>query len=497
MVDESLITGESMPVSKTVGSPVIGGSINQNGTLIFEATYVGKATALAQIVRLIEEAQTSKAPIQHLADRIASYFVPFIMLVAIVTLISWLIYGHTTDAQLILSHFKYHQEGMSRTEIVNVFAFELALAVLAIACPCSLGLATPTAVMVGTGVGALNGILIKGAEPLELAYKVKCVVFDKTGTITQGLPSVSKICLFLDNIFKHKVSSNSPDFKRKLSTLLMSVGSAEAHSEHPIASAICSFVKKATNMDKNESKLGWGKVENFSAAPGLGLSCRVSNIKNHSDLILHDQVTSHFPQTDTTVVIEDVYIQLMKRREELQVLEDFVEESIDEENKVYKVLIGNREWMERNGVEVAIELNQEMVSEEESGATAVFVAIDGKIWSVISVRDHVKAEAKLAIRTLQMMGLDIILMTGDNAKTAESVAKHVGIKRVFAEVLPSHKVKKIQQLQAKKIVVAMVGDGINDSPALAQADIGIAISKGTDVAVEAADVVLVRVSINQ
>lgn len=493
MVDESLITGESMPVSKSVDSPVIGGSINQNGTFIFEATHVGRETALAQIVHLIEEAQASKAPIQQFADRIAAYFVPFILCISISALVFWLCYGHLTEAKFIIDNFPNY-EGMTKTEIINVYAFELALAVLAIACPCSLGLATPTAVMVGTGVGALNGILIKGAEPLEVAHRVKCIIFDKTGTITQGMPGVRKICLFLENLFTYKVAPSSPEFQEKLSTLLYLIGTAEAHSEHPIASAICSFVKEATSMkthSDDDSKSGWAPIENFSAAPGLGLSCRIPKVTKSLNFTFREAV---LPQSSsaTTLMIDSVLVQLIKSEH----IRPPVDSTIDDVKKPgeYKLLIGNREWMERNGVLVTPDMDREMVNEEESGGTAVLVAINGKIWSMVSVKDPIKTEAPVAIRTLYSMGLDVILMTGDNARTAESVAKQVGIRRVFAEVLPSHKVKKIQQLQAKKLTVAMVGDGINDSPALAQADIGIAISNGTDVAVEAADVVLVKVS---
>lgn len=496
MTDESLITGESMPVPKSVGSTVIGGSINQKGTLVLTATHVGRDTTLSQIVRLVEEAQTNKAPIQQLADKIASLFVPAIMLISIITLAAWLLYGHFTEATLIFDNYRGKEGDMSKTEIINVYAFECALAVLSIACPCALGLATPTAVMVGTGVGALNGILIKGAEPLELAHKLKCIIFDKTGTITQGVPSVSKICLFMENLFTHKVNLNSDDFQKKLKELLLLIGTAEAHSEHPIAHAICAYVKRVTGLDgvAKDQDQGWGKIDKFVALPGLGLSCKVTHIAKSLEKGLSCEIMASDP-TAKSFILNGVTLELIGNStssSSLVNLSDNNESPVIHEPDSYQLLIGNREWMERNCLQVKPEMEREMVCEEEIGSTAVLIAINNTIWAAVSVRDHVKAEASLAVKTLYLMGLDVILMTGDNAKTAESVAKQTGIKRVFAEVLPSHKVKKIEQLQKKGYIVAMVGDGVNDSPALAQADVGIAIANGTDVAVEAADVILVK-----
>ncbi|XP_066973024.1 LOW QUALITY PROTEIN: copper-transporting ATPase 1 [Macrobrachium rosenbergii] len=498
LADESLITGESMPVAKKPGSQVIGGSINQNGLLMVKATHIGQDTTLSQIVKLVEEAQTSKAPIQQLADKIAGYFVPMVVTVSTLTLICWIIIGFVDMSLVEPEHELKVEEGFSHLEIVLEFAFRCAITVLAIACPCALGLATPTAVMVGTGVGATNGILIKGAEPLENAHKVKAVVFDKTGTITHGTPTLAKLSLFVNET----VCS--------LAQFLAIVGTAENNSEHPIASAISKFCRQALG------NLG-GQCEEFKAVSGFGLQCTVAGIESlleaakSSELLLNAKnltinyineygLTEFSGQSqqkrENMFVIGDVLVDYtdapsVPRKENINA---FIANTTENEEckEPYKVYIGNRDWMSQNKVFVPKNVDDQMREQEELGRTAVLAAINGKLIGMLAVADTVKPEAALAVYSLKKRGLDVILLTGDNQKTAAAIAKQVGITRVFAEVLPSHKVKKVKQLQESGFKVAMVGDGVNDSPALAQADVGIAISSGTDVAVEAADVVLIR-----
>uniref|UniRef100_A0A8C8E9J2 P-type Cu(+) transporter n=1 Tax=Otus sunia TaxID=257818 RepID=A0A8C8E9J2_9STRI len=433
MADESLITGEAMPVTKKPGSTVIAGSINAHGSVLVNATHVGNDTTLAQIVKLVEEAQMSKAPIQQLADKFSGYFVPFIIIISTVTLIVWITIGFI-NFDVIQKYFPNQNKHVSKAELILRFAFQTSITVLSIACPCSLGLATPTAVMVGTGVAAQNGILIKGGKPLEMAHKIKTVMFDKTGTITCGVPKVMRVLLLGDTAVL------------SLKKVLAVVGTAEASSEHPLGVAVTKYCKEELGTES------LGYCTDFQAVPGCGISCKVGGVEAVLDMAEEGSSASH----------------------------------------TYSVLIGNREWMRRNGLHIANDVNDAMTDHETKGQTAILVAIDGVLCGMIAIADTVKQEAALAVHTLKNMGIDVVLITGDNRKTAKAIATQVGIKKVFAEVLPSHKVAKVQELQNGRKKVAMVGDGVNDSPALARADVGIAIGTGTDVAIEAADVVLIQ-----
>uniref|UniRef100_A0A671T7M7 Copper-transporting ATPase 2 n=1 Tax=Sinocyclocheilus anshuiensis TaxID=1608454 RepID=A0A671T7M7_9TELE len=438
MADESLITGEPMPVIKKPSSCVIAGSINAHGALLVEATHVGAETTLSQIVKLVEEAQTSKAPIQQLADKLSGYFVPFIVVISVLTVVAWLIVGFL-DFDVVAKYFPGFNQNIPRTEVIVRFAFQASITVLSIACPCSLGLATPTAVMVGTGVGAQNGILIKGGEPLEMAHKVGAVMFDKTGTITNGVPQVTRVLVLWDRA------------RLPLRKVLAVVGTAEASSEHPLGMAVAKHCKEELGTET------LGYCHDFQAVPGCGISCKVSNIED---------------------LLQDNFFQKL-----LQLLTD---------SPSYSVLIGNRQWMMRNGLEVTADVDDAMSSHETKGQTAILVAIDSVPCAMLAVADTVKEESALAVHTLSSMGIEVFMITGDNRRTARAIATQVGISKVFAEVLPSHKVAKVQELQEQGLKVAMVGDGVNDSPALAHADLGIAIGTGTDVAIEAADIVLIR-----
>ncbi|XP_068165902.1 copper-transporting ATPase 2-like [Antennarius striatus] len=455
MADESLITGEPMPVSKTVGSSVIAGSINAHGALLVEATHVGADTTLSQIVKLVEDAQTSKAPIQQFADRLSGYFVPFIVIVSLLTLVAWTALGFA-NFDMVKENFPGYNQNIPEAEVIIRFAFQASITVLAIACPCALGLATPTAVMVGTGVGAQSGILIKGGEPLEMAHKIRAVMFDKTGTITNGIPRVTRVLVLWEMA------------RMPLRKILAVVGTAEASSEHPLGIAVAKHCKE----ELGSSMLGY--CQDFQAVPGCGISCRVSNVEH----LVHQQSEERFLLPGATT-------------DESSLL-PAAEASSAGEPVSYSVLIGNREWMRRNGHNIAVDVDAAMSSHETKGQTAILVAVDGVLCAMLAIADTVKAESALAVHTLKSMGIEVVMITGDNRRTAKAIAAQVGIRKVFAEVLPSHKVAKVQELQEKGLRVAMVGDGVNDSPALARADVGIAIGTGTDVAIEAADIVLIR-----
>ncbi|MDU3723507.1 MAG: heavy metal translocating P-type ATPase, partial [Clostridium celatum] len=386
-IDESMLTGESIPVEKVAGSNVIGASINKTGFIKYKATKVGKDTALAQIIKLVEDAQGSKAPIAKLADIISSYFVPTVIGLAIFSAGAWLIAGETP-----------------------VFALTIFISVLVIACPCALGLATPTAIMVGTGKGAENGVLIKGGEALETTHKIDTIVFDKTGTITEGKPVVT-------DIVTNGIDKNE---------LLALAASAEKGSEHPLGEAI---VREA-----EEKNIDLKKIENFNAIPGHGIQ----------------------------VVINGETI-----------------------------LLGNLKLMKENSISIG-NLNKESDRLAQEGKTPMYITINNSLEGIIAVADTVKPSSKKAIETLHSMGIKVAMITGDNKKTANAIARQVGIDIVLAEVLPQDKANEVKKLQNENRKVAMVGDGINDAPALAQADIGIAIGSGTDVAMESADIVLMR-----
>ena len=386
-VDESMLTGESIPVEKVTGSTVIGASINKNGFIKYKATKVGQDTALAQIIKLVEDAQGSKAPIAKIADVMSAYFVPVVISLAIISSVSWLIAGESF-----------------------IFSLTIFISVLVIACPCALGLATPTAIMVGTGKGAENGILIKGGEALETTHKIDTIVFDKTGTITEGKPKVT-------DIITNSISEEE---------LLILAASSEKGSEHPLGEAIL-------NEGRNKN-LKLKKIDKFNAIAGQGID----------------------------VVIE---------------------------NK--NILLGNRKLMIDQNIDITI-FNDKVEDLSNQGKTPMYIAINKEIKGIIAVADVVKVSSKKAIETLHKMGIKTVMITGDNENTAKAIAKEVGIDNVLAEVLPKDKAKSIKKLQDENKKVAMVGDGINDAPALAKADIGIAIGSGNDVAIESGDIVLIR-----
>ena len=389
-IDESMITGESIPVDKTKGDTVIGSTINKSGTFTYKATKVGQDTMLAQIIKLVQEAQGSKAPIQRLADLISSYFVPVVIMLAILTFVVWYLLGPTPAL---------------------LFALLNTVAVLIIACPCAMGLATPTAIMVGTGLGAEKGILIKDAESLEIAHKVNTIIFDKTGTLTKGKPEVTDI-----------IAVNQKDEEE----LLTIAGSIEKGSEHSLAEAI---VKKA-----EDEKIKFMSVTKFKAVAGQGVEGVVGK---------------------------------------------------------KQIVFGNRKLMKRENISVSSYLRQ-IEKLESEGKTVMMLGINKKLLGLIAVADTIKESAQAAVQALHNKKIEVVMITGDNQRTANAIASKLGIKRVLSEVLPDQKEAEVRKVQSEGKVVAMVGDGINDAPALAAADIGIAMGTGTDVAIEAADITLVN-----
>jgi P-type Cu+ transporter len=388
-VDESMVTGEPIPVSKAAGDTVIGATINQTGAFRFRATKVGRDTMLAQIIALVERAQASKAPIQRLADLVASYFVPAAVFIAIGTFVIWFDVG---------------------PEPALTFALVAAVSVLIIACPCALGLATPLSIMVGTGKGAENGVLIRSAEALETAHKLNAIILDKTGTITNGAPALTDV-----------VAANGFDEE----TLLRLVASAERSSEHPLAAAIVAGAEARG--------IGLGDASAFDSVTGHGVRATIGG---------HD------------------------------------------------VLVGRKDLLADAGVDPSA-LEGTVADLASAGKTAIYAAVDGRPAGVVAVADTLKENSPAAVGALRDLGLEVVMITGDNARTAEAVAREVGIDRVLAEVLPQDKALEVRRLQDEGKLVAMVGDGINDAPALAQSDVGIAIGTGTDVAIEAADVTLI------
>ena len=388
-VDESMMTGESVPIEKKVGDTITSATINQNGSIDYQATRVGSDTTLAQIVRLVEEAQGSKAPIAALADKISLYFVPIVLSLATLSALGW-----------------YFLDGESLSFSLSIF-----IAVLVIACPCALGLATPTAIMVGTGKGAENGILIKSGQALEAAYQLDTIVLDKTGTITVGKPSLTDLLPL-------------SDFNR--SDLLQLIASAEQHSEHPLAQAILEAAE--------EEGLDLLPVSHFEAIVGRGLSAQVEG---------------------------------------------------------RQLLVGNESLMKEKSIDSSA-FQEQLLELSQDGKTAMFVAIDGQLTGILAVADEMKSSSLKAVQELQSMGLEVIMLTGDREETATAIAQKAGIQKVIAGVLPDGKATAIKNLQEAGKKLAMVGDGINDAPALVQADVGIAIGSGADVAIESADVVLMH-----
>ncbi|GER38870.1 copper-transporting atpase p-type [Striga asiatica] len=405
-VNESMITGESKPVVKRKGNMVIGGTLNANGVLHVKATKVGPESALSQIFRLVESAQMSKAPVQKFADLVSKFFVPMVIIISISTWFAWFCAGKLNQYPKSLI-----PSSMNGFEL----ALQFGISVMVIACPCALGLATPTAVMVATGVGATQGVLIKGGRALETTYKVNCIVFDKTGTLTVGEPVVVSCRLLKDMSLQEFISL---------------AASAEVNSEHPLAKAIIEYAKTCGLAKQNPV---WPEARDFQSITGDGVKALVRN---------------------------------------------------------KQVLVGNKSLLSNHNVTIPVHAEEILAEAEKSAQTGILVSIDNELHGILSVSDPVKPEARQVISILKSMKIDSLIVTGDNKGTANAIAKEVGIRTVIAEAKPKSKADKVKELQAAGKTVAMVGDGINDSPALAAADVGIAIGAGTDIAIEAADVVL-------
>ncbi|CAK9184612.1 unnamed protein product [Ilex paraguariensis] len=407
-VNESMITGESRPVAKRKGDTVIGGTVNDNGVLHIKATRVGSESALSQIVRLVESAQMAKAPVQKFADRISKFFVPLVIFLSFSTWLAWFLSGKLNG---------YPKSWIPSSMDSFQLALQFGISVMVIACPCALGLATPTAVMVGTGVGASQGILIKGGQALESAHKVNCIVFDKTGTLTIGKPVVVNTRLLKNMVLR--------DFYEL-------AAAAEANSEHPLAKAIVEYAKKFREDGEN---LVWPEARDFDSITGHGVKAVVRN---------------------------------------------------------KEIIVGNKSLMLDQKITIPVDAEEILAETEGLAQTGILVAMDGEVVGVLAISDPLKPSAHEVISILKSMNVESIMVTGDNWGTANSIAKEVGIDTVIAEAKPEHKAKKVKELQASGCTVAMVGDGINDSPALVAADVGMAIGAGTDIAIEAADIVLMK-----
>ncbi|KAF9933895.1 hypothetical protein FBU30_004063 [Linnemannia zychae] len=448
-VDESMVTGEAEPIAKTVGSQVIGGTVNELGTFDMEAVRVGAETALAQIVQLVEDAQTSKAPIQAYADKIAGYFVPTVILMALLTFVAWMVISHTMVEDKLPMIFMHEPSKF-------VACLKLCISVIVVACPCALGLSTPTAVMVGTGVGAQHGILIKSGSALEAAHKITKVVFDKTGTLTVGKLVVASWNLYKPsntNMPGSPTSPGSPTFVsgfengsiHSMSAIdsmneqdfFRIVGAAESASEHPLGRAIGEYAKELLKVSKLD-----GVVSDFKSTTGLGIECTVTLPHGSTDK--------------------------------------------------YRVVVGNKNWLTEHQIRLPSSLANDQMTQERAGRTTVLVAMNGSFVGFIALADTIKPEAAATVAKLQQMGIQVAMVTGDQPLVAQVIASECGIHDVHAGVSPNGKTKIVTKMQEQGHRVAMIGDGINDSPALAQSDLGIALVSGTDIAMEAADMVLMR-----